>query len=298
MHNLKSNFDKIFPIVKFALKKNKYKRLTIGRPPKFSDAKVISLCLTAQSLGIDSENYLFTKLNCEYKKKFPDLISRAKYNIRIRKLLPVIENVRQFLMKEISSSENVFSVDSMPLEICKLARVSRIKICKENAEALPAKGYCASQKQFYFGYKLHALVGVNGTIRMYDLSPANAHDVKYLSDVQNELTNCYILGDKGYDSQPAQLSLFENNGIRLYSPSRIYKKNILKFPHHFKLLRKRIETTFSQLCDQFMIRRNYAKTFSGFSCRIVSKISAFTLLQFINSTINNKPRNHVKYALA
>ena len=32
----------------------------------------------------------------------------------------------------------------------------------------------------------------------------------------------------------------------------------------FRRFRKRIETIFSQLCDQFMIRRNYAKTFDGF----------------------------------
>ena len=56
--------------------------------------------------------------------------------------------------------------------------------------------------------------------------------------------------------------------------------------------RKRIETLFSQLCDQFMIRRNYAKSFDGFKTRIMSKISALTVIQYINKftfgrTINN-----------
>jgi hypothetical protein len=32
-------------------------------------------------------------------------------------------------------------------------------------------------------------------------------------------------------------------------------------------LQKRIETLFSQLCDQFMIRRNYAKSFGGYKTR-------------------------------
>jgi len=35
--------------------------------------------------------------------------------------------------------------------------------------------------------------------------------------------------------------------------------------------RKRIETLFSQLCNQFMIRRNYAKTFDGFSSRFMAQ---------------------------
>jgi len=34
-----------------------------------------------------------------------------------------------------------------------------------------------------------------------------------------------------------------------------------KRPYSFRKTRKRIETLFSQLCDQFLIRRNYAKSF-------------------------------------
>lgn len=32
---------------------------------------------------------------------------------------------------------------------------------------------------------------------------------------------------------------------------------------NFAKSRKRIETLFSQLCDQFKVRNNYAKTFEG-----------------------------------
>lgn len=46
-----------------------------------------------------------------------------------------------------------------------------------------------------------------------------------------------------------------------------YKKQL----YIFRKSRKRIETLFSQLCDHFMIRRNYAKTFNGFKTRILSK---------------------------
>jgi hypothetical protein len=40
----------------------------------------------------------------------------------------------------------------------------------------------------------------------------------------------------------------------------------------FRKSRKRIETLFSQLCNQFMIRQNYAKSFQGFKARILAKI--------------------------
>ena len=57
-----------------------------GVIPKFSDLEVISLSLTAEALGIDSENYLFHKLSKEYSADFYNLISRRQYNQR-RKLL-------------------------------------------------------------------------------------------------------------------------------------------------------------------------------------------------------------------
>lgn len=62
-----------------------------------------------------------------------------------------------------------------------------------------------------------------------------------------------------------------------------------------KKRRKKIETTFSQLNDQMMIR-NYAKQSSVFFRRMVAKIAAFTILQYFN-LLNHIPIGQVKYAL-
>ena len=64
----------------------------------------------------------------------------------------------------------------------------------------------------------------------------------------------------------------------------------------FAKARKRIEILFSQLCDRFMIIRNYAKDTDGLFARIIGKISALTILQYINYK-NEKPIGRVKYAL-
>ena len=64
--------------------------------------------------------------------------------------------------------------------------------------------------------------------------------------------------------------------------------------YQYKKYRKRIETLFSQLCDQFMIRRNYAKSFDGFKTRILAKITALTVVQYINKTYFNRNINNLK----
>tara|TARA_B100000809_G_scaffold242759_1_gene267145 strand:- start:3804 stop:4022 length:219 start_codon:yes stop_codon:yes gene_type:complete len=57
-----------------------------------------------------------------------------------------------------------------------------------------------------------------------------------------------------------------------------YKKQL----YVLRKSRKRIENLFSQLCDQFIIRRNYAKYFDGFKTRILAKVKAMTEIQRIN----------------
>ncbi len=79
--------------------------------------------------------------------------------------------------------------------------------------------------------------------------------------------------------------------------SKVNQYCFKKQSFHIRKVRKRIETLFSQLCDQFMIRRNFAKSFNGLKSRILCKITAFTILQFINKFLTNRNLNNIKYAL-
>ena len=83
MHNIHTNFIKIIDVLKDIIgdeinEKDNYLRR--GSVPKFSDIEVIALSLTAECLSINSENYLFSKLNSEYLTDFKNLISRRQYN--------------------------------------------------------------------------------------------------------------------------------------------------------------------------------------------------------------------------
>lgn len=72
--------------------------------------------------------------------------------------------------------------------------------------------------------------------------------------------------------------LFETKNIKLEVPMRRNQHNYRSQAYIFRKSRKRIETLFSQLCDQFMIRRNYAKSFDGFKNRILFKIMVLTIV--------------------
>lgn len=108
------------------------------------------------------------------------------------------------------------------------------------------------------------------------------------------MSDCVVLGDKGYLSETIQLDLFQTVNIKIETPKRSNQKSYKKQPYIFRKSRKRIETLFSQLCDQFLIRRNYAKTFEGFKTRVLAKITALTLVQYVNKFIFGRPINNIK----
>jgi len=285
MNNFLTKYEKILEILKqFETKSNFLNQI---RRPRLSDIELIALDITAESLSIDSEYQLFRTLPSTLSSK----IERSVYNRRRRRLFFVKERIRKALADKLTGSENYFIVDSMPLEICKLSRSSRTTICKEDFLTSPSKGYCASQKLHFYGYKLHAVCSSTGVFTNFELTQAAVHDIHFLKNIKNNLSSCVLIGDKGYLSADYQLDLFTSNQIRLEVPMRVNQHDYLKQPYLFRKTRKRIETLFSQLCDQFMIRRNYAKSFDGYKTRILSKITAVTVIQMINKLLNRNINN-------
>lgn len=200
------------------------------------------------------------------------------------------------MVSEMDGGEDYFCIDSKPIEVCRIARSKRCSMGKKDFSKAPGVGYCASQSMYYYGYKLHAVCGLSGVIHSFDLTKASVHDIHYLKDVKVDYNNCTVIGDRGYISAQVQLDLFETANIRLEVPYRCNQKEWKPTFPAFAKARKRIEALFSQLCDQFMIIRNYAKDTDGLFARIIGKISALTILQYINYK-NEKPIGRVKYAL-
>ena len=298
MRNLNSKFEKILEVCKNFSKNlvneqgNAPRR---GPVPRFSDLEVIALSLTAEQFSIDSECCLFNLLE-EYKSDIPNLISRRQYNDRRKFTSALCEQIRKNIAEAIDGGEDIYCIDSKPIPVCRLARAKRCKMGKNDFSTAPSFGFCASQNTHFFGYKLHALCGLTGVIHSYDLSKAAVDDRCWVQDLKFEYQQCTIIGDKGYLSAAIQLDLFETSEIRLEVPYRLNQKNWKPAYKPFTKARKRVETLFSQLDDQFMVCRNYAKQQAGLFARIIGKISALTVLQYINF-INNKPLGRIKYAL-
>ncbi|MDA8441492.1 MAG: IS982 family transposase [Peptococcaceae bacterium] len=301
MHNLKTNFDKFLKLTSDVL--HEYLREDgniqyYRNKPKMNDQEIIALSLCCEAMSIDSENFLWSKLHTDYQNDFPNLVHLTRFNARRKRLSFYTHRFNELLSARMQEGENVYLVDSIPMPVCKIAREKRLKVCRQKFETAPDKGYSAVNAQYYIGYKLHLVTTLKGIFHSMDLSKASMHDLHYLNDVKHSgLNNCLLLADKGYLSSEKQIDLFTSVGVELKTPMRSNQKDFTRYPHVFSKSRKRIETLFSQLCDQMMLKRNYAKTFVGLSSRVISKVAAVTALQYINLK-NGRNLNHIKHALA
>ncbi len=158
-------------------------------------------------MGIDSENYLFRHIS--------KTIECSVYNRRKSRLASKINEIRMKMERSFNEHEKFFIIDSMAVEVCKLSRSHSSKICKGAEYCYPNRGFCTSQQMHFYGYKLHAVCSIVGIFQSIDLSPASVHDIHYLKNIKEQLSDCTLLGDKGYLSSEIQIDLFNYANIEL-----------------------------------------------------------------------------------
>lgn len=121
------------------------------------------------------------------------------------------------------------------------------------------------------------------------MAPANEADLTVGVELLDQHTDLTVLGDKGYISAAVAESLATTRRIRLLTMPRSNQKQQLPkaVGRLFNGMRQIIETVNEQLTDQFHIETNHAHTFWGLCARLYSKLTAHTLLIYLNRQLGN-----------
>jgi hypothetical protein len=261
---------------------------------KMSDSEIITLSIVAELLTIDSENAWFGFCQKNMRDLFPRLCSRSRFNRTRRNLHAVIEEIR----KEISSlTEHVYQpyriIDSIPIPVCKFGRAHFHKTFKGFGAAY---GKCASKKETYLGYKLHMLATIDGFITDAVITPANIDDRAAAWDLTSVYSRITMFGDKGYMGDDFAEALNDERGIDILPLKRNNSK--IQFPKVLRQtifrLRRRIETSASQLACQLNIERVLAKSYLGLQARIKTKLLAYNLCYYINKLMGREVYSRIK----
>ena len=251
-----------------------------------SDSEIITISILGELMGNDSEKAWLSFVSKNMSDLFPNMCERSRFNRVRRNLVRVIEHIRICLNQYLRPcADDLRIVDSFPLQVCEFGRA---RYCRLFACHGASYGKCPSKKHTYYGYKVHALCTINGAITDFLITAANVDDKEAVWELVEQYNRrLTMIGDKGYISARLAEDLCNERGITLIYMKRNNAKNPDPKPLRqaiFKV-RRRIETSFSQLADQFNTETTRAKSLWGLNVRLQTKILAFNICFFINQLL-------------
>jgi len=252
----------------------KGKRLRRGGPkPKLTDAECITIFVISEAIGIDTNVGAWHYINEHWKHFFPLLPSQSQLSKQIDGLWSVLGTLQRQQRSFILGLSNTTLIDGFPVATCRYARAKRVKSFKGEAWF----GYCASQKEHYFGFKGHLVTTEHGFIVRCIMTPANISERDASFEALQGL-NGLCIGDKGYLGEEYWKAL-DHMGIFMKTP---YRSNMKPDPIRESTKRERgkrrlIETVIGQLEGRFNMSKVRARKMLQHTGRIARKILSHTI---------------------
>lgn len=292
MNNFSASYEKILTTLQNIEARSNFRNQ--HRQPRMSDMEVLALSLTAEYMGIDSECQLFRRLPDCLRTR----IERSCLQPPSQRLVPPFVRPSQtYGRKHLHGSRlsdcRQYAAGGMQDQPVVLARRS----AGRNIMLHPTRDSVLRNR-----LTIMAISCMSSARWMEWSAVSTSRKLRYMIFIiwkmsRNFIRDCVVGRQRlsecwlpvGSVREPANcIGSAHADEIRT-----ITSRNIL----YSDAVKKGIETLFSQLCDLFMIRRNYAKSFDGFRTRITAKIMALTTIQLINKR-NNRKINNLKIPLA
>jgi hypothetical protein len=207
----------------------------------------------------------------------PYMLSESRLNRRWHK----IDNDDWQAILDLLSEEqpdDTFLVDSCPFAVCHNQRAKRSRLYQDKGGAY--WGYCAAKEEYFYGLRAHVIVTHTGRPVEVLLLCGCAHDLNGLKEMAINLPEgCQLYADKAYTDYNYEEELQQERRITLLPlRKRIHKRqHAPQLRRQIRKARKRIETTFSQICAK-LPRRLHAVTPSGFESKIMALFVAYAIL--------------------
>ena len=204
-------------------------------------------------------------------------IEYSRFIRRLSKLEKEVEKLFMFLSQLFVklNSMNIYSIDSFPVELCNITREKQARLWSDTK----LKGYNASKKKFFYGFKVHMVVSQHKESVSLYVSEGSMHNVTASYGILSSLPDkSTAIGDKGYVSSKLEKFL-SKLGIDL---SPIYRQNMKKDSDYFikRKIRKGVETAFSVITSKFgkVIK---ATSIGGFLIKLKLFITAYSIDMFL-----------------
>jgi hypothetical protein len=224
--------------------------------PQFTDAEVLTIALMQGCLGVDNLKQSYKLIAENYRDAFPQLCCYTQWINRLHLLSPQIGALLCATCGRKAESEALYLVDSKPIPLCHPLRHGRVRLLRDEGA-----WFGKTAKGWFFGFKLHAVLHVDGRILNLILTPGNWNDRDPALALFDEIagSGSVALGDSGYSGERLAKEL-EEDELDLLLINRSEAGPRWKFL--LSQVRQRIETAFSRLWSRF-IDRVFSRSWQG-----------------------------------
>ena len=249
-----------------------------GRPPKLTDAELLTLAVAQVLLGVRSDARWLRFVPRALPGAFPYLPGQSGYNKRLRGAVPLIKRLIRVLAADTDLwTDPVWITDSTPVECAR----SRPAAKRSDLAGWAGYGYCASHSRFFWGLRLHLICTPAGLPVSWALADPKLDDRQVLMAILEQdpaLTagrpGLVVIADKGYVS--AELDAFlADRGVQLLRPS--YRNRSPRPGEHLlKPIRQLIESVNDTLKGQLDLELHGGRSIDGVTARVGQRILALT----------------------
>lgn len=262
-----------------------------GRPPRISDAELITLAIAQILMGLPNDRQFLALAAYRLGHLFPYRPKQSGYNKRLRRLVPEIERTINYLAF-ISPSwcDGIRLLDSTPVPCA----ASRETVNRSEFAGIAAYGYCRSHSRYFWGFRLYLLCAADGTPIAFELAPANAPERDVAREMLERvgLDGYTVIADKGFAGEEFERWIAER-GATFLRPDRRDEQ-----PRFGALGRVRqwIESVFWTCKGQLGLERHGARTLPGLGARIGLRLLALAAALWHNWEIGEPGRHLSAYA--
>jgi Transposase DDE domain len=257
-----------------------------------TDAEVVALLVAQAMMGISSDRRFLRVARKRLVHLFPSLVGQSGLHKRRARLADRVEQVMAALARECPGFwDELVLLDSTPVETArsretvKRAGDSRLDDAIANAAGY---GYSRSHSRFFYGMRLHAAFGPDGTPRALRLTGADRPE----RDVALELLTGALRGgetviaDTGYAGREFAAAVADL-GATVLRPARADEPdNGLRI----SAIRQRIESIFWTAKDLLTLERHGARTLRNLRARIAQRLLALTACVYLNHWLDRPSR--------
>lgn len=245
------------------------KRHGPGRPPRITDAELITLAMAQMFLGIPNDRKFLALAHWRLGHLFAYLPQQPGYNKRLRSLAPTIARVISHLaVSSPSFCDNLRLLDSTPVPCGQSRETAR----RSELAGHAGYGWCKSHSRYFWGFRLYLLCAADGMPIAFELAPANVAERVVAAEMLErvELHGYTVMADKGFAGAEFEAHM-ATLGANFLRPDRKDEP-----PRHGSLgpVRQWIESVFWTCKGQLTLEAHGGRTIEGLCTRVALRLLA------------------------